>query len=137
VCRAAFHSIKDELLERVQLCFERSVVARESFFTPKGEFDYGVARFSWFALGQQWLSALVRFAPSLAHLTALLGGISADASASSSSSSSVASAVSPVTATTRWLELAQDTCAIRVGGASGAVSCGYPLHSFEQVHGSI
>jgi hypothetical protein len=55
VCRAMFHSVKDELLERVQTCFERSIAARESFFTPKGEFDFGVARFSWFALGQQWI----------------------------------------------------------------------------------
>ena len=55
VCKSMFQSVKDELLERVQLCFERSVVARESFFTAKGEFDFGVARHSWFALGQQWI----------------------------------------------------------------------------------
>jgi hypothetical protein len=50
-----FHSVKDELLERVHACFERSIAAREFFFTPKGEFDFGVARHSWFALGQQWI----------------------------------------------------------------------------------
>jgi hypothetical protein len=64
---------------------------------------------------------LVRFAPSLAHLTSLLGGISADVNSSSSS------------ATTRWLELTQDTVAFRVGGAAGTLTRAFPLHSFEQV----
>ena len=133
VCKAMFAEVRNELLERVQACFERSLAANESFLTAKGEFDYKVARYSSFALGQQWLNVLVRFAPSLAHLTALFAGIGLDGGAASSSSSASASASEAAAAAARSLELVQDSVAFRVGGAAGSVSRAYPLHSFQQV----